>query len=507
MSCTECSLHETRTNIVFGEGPVPCDVMLVGEAPGANEDKQGRPFVGASGKMLELFLEEAGISREEVYITNVVKCLKGDSRIRTNKGTMRINFIVKNKPDIKVWSVNKDGIPTLGNIVGYHRSKLAGRDVFKLILKHSRKNSQGNVGASLTEDHEVLTKRGWIQVKELKKDDKVHTGTLRPNYMIREALIGMMFGDSHVSIKGNHITTAHSEKQIDYINFKARLFGKQVQEYEIEGKEKVYGANRFRINASPYIRELVEIWKTDKLKLLERFSPISLAFLMMDDGWTRNKSTSRPATVLCTCGFSKEENEALASRIKELGIPCKVTNYTYPRIDFNVEQTELLSALVAPYICPSMNYKLCPQDRSVTKARWKLDQEPFYDSFRLVRVNPLECEPTVYCLTVEPYNNFITISGVVHNCRPPGNRIPWHEERMACKRFLDAEISNVNPKKILILGKTALMSFKDGNYPKHAEPYEFHGRTIWPMYHPAYSLYSHYRLPQMLEEYKRALMS
>lgn len=100
----------------------------------------------------------------------------------------------------------------------------------------------------------------------------------------------------------------------------------------------------------------------------------------------------------------------------------------------------------------------------------------------------------------------VYITNVV-KCRPPGNRIPWHEERIACKGFLDAEILAVNPRKILVLGKTALLSFKDGNYPKHAEPYEFNGRTIWPMYHPAYALYSHYRLPQMLEEYERALMS
>ena len=100
----------------------------------------------------------------------------------------------------------------------------------------------------------------------------------------------------------------------------------------------------------------------------------------------------------------------------------------------------------------------------------------------------------------------VYITNVV-KCRPPGNRIPWHEERAACKQFLDAEILAVSPKKILVLGKTALMSFKDGKYPQHAEPYEFNGRTIWPMYHPAYSLYSHYRPPQMLEEYKEALTS
>lgn len=72
--CTRCPLHKARTNAVPGEGPVPCDVMVVGEAPGRNEDLQGRPFVGAAGRLLNSLLAKAGYPRERVYITNVVKC-------------------------------------------------------------------------------------------------------------------------------------------------------------------------------------------------------------------------------------------------------------------------------------------------------------------------------------------------------------------------------------------------------------------------------------------------
>src|SRR5690348_16975555 len=64
---------ETATNIVPGEGNATADVLLVGEAPGASEDKQGRPFVGRSGKLLDELLEAAGLARDDVYITNVVK--------------------------------------------------------------------------------------------------------------------------------------------------------------------------------------------------------------------------------------------------------------------------------------------------------------------------------------------------------------------------------------------------------------------------------------------------
>jgi uracil-DNA glycosylase len=64
---------ETATNMVPGEGNPDADVMLVGEAPGGSEDKQGRPFVGRAGKLLDQLLAEAGLAREDVYITNVVK--------------------------------------------------------------------------------------------------------------------------------------------------------------------------------------------------------------------------------------------------------------------------------------------------------------------------------------------------------------------------------------------------------------------------------------------------
>jgi uracil-DNA glycosylase len=72
--CTRCVLAETRTTVVFGAGNADADLMFVGEAPGANEDKQGLPFVGQAGKLLETLLGEIGLERGEVFIANVLKC-------------------------------------------------------------------------------------------------------------------------------------------------------------------------------------------------------------------------------------------------------------------------------------------------------------------------------------------------------------------------------------------------------------------------------------------------
>lgn len=79
-SCVKCELHATRANVVFGAGSTCADWMLVGEAPGAEEDRQGLPFVGRAGQLLNAMLSAMGMTREEVYIANVLKCRPPNNR-------------------------------------------------------------------------------------------------------------------------------------------------------------------------------------------------------------------------------------------------------------------------------------------------------------------------------------------------------------------------------------------------------------------------------------------
>jgi DNA polymerase len=79
--CPLCKLARTRKNAVPGEGQLAAKIMFVGEAPGRSEDEKGRPFVGAAGKILDGMLEKAGISRSQVFITNVVKCRPPNNRV------------------------------------------------------------------------------------------------------------------------------------------------------------------------------------------------------------------------------------------------------------------------------------------------------------------------------------------------------------------------------------------------------------------------------------------
>src|SRR5438046_1200515 len=78
--CVRCPLHQTRTNVVFGAGNADADLMFIGEAPGANEDRMGLPFVGQAGKLLDKLLAEIGMERNGVWICNVLKCRPPDNR-------------------------------------------------------------------------------------------------------------------------------------------------------------------------------------------------------------------------------------------------------------------------------------------------------------------------------------------------------------------------------------------------------------------------------------------
>ena len=111
LTCTDCQLCNTRTQVVFGVGNLEARLMLVGEAPGKNEDLQGEPFVGAAGQLLDRLMAEIGISRPEVYIANVLKCRPPGNRdprpeeIDACKGYLREQIRL----------INPEVVMTLGN--------------------------------------------------------------------------------------------------------------------------------------------------------------------------------------------------------------------------------------------------------------------------------------------------------------------------------------------------------------------------------------------------------
>ena len=136
IECTKCELCKTRTNSVPGKGNFQSDVIFVGEAPGRNEDQLGEPFVGIAGQRLVLALQGAGISRESVYITNVVKCRPPNNRVPTisERGTCR-DYLEK-----EISIIKPKIICILGNTA--FNSILGGSEITKYRGKIVKKNNQ-----------------------------------------------------------------------------------------------------------------------------------------------------------------------------------------------------------------------------------------------------------------------------------------------------------------------------------------------------------------------------
>lgn len=109
--CTRCSLHQTRTNTVPGEGDVNADIMFIGEAPGKNEDMQGKPFVGRAGDIFDKLLKSIDLTREQIYLCNILKCRPPDNR---NPLSSEINSCIGSL-DLQIKIVDPKVIGTLGN--------------------------------------------------------------------------------------------------------------------------------------------------------------------------------------------------------------------------------------------------------------------------------------------------------------------------------------------------------------------------------------------------------
>jgi len=109
--CTRCSLHKTRTHTVPGEGDVNADIMFIGEAPGRNEDLKGKPFVGRAGDVFDKLLNSINLTREQIYLCNILKCRPPENR---NPLAHEIQACVGSL-DIQIKYVNPKVIGTLGN--------------------------------------------------------------------------------------------------------------------------------------------------------------------------------------------------------------------------------------------------------------------------------------------------------------------------------------------------------------------------------------------------------
>jgi uracil-DNA glycosylase family 4 len=512
--CTRCALAEGRTQVVFGSGSPTAELMFVGEAPGFHEDKQGVPFVGAAGKLLSKLLEGIGLQRDDVYIANVLKCLRYNAMVQLGDGSWeRIGRLVRSGYAGTVMSVAADGTLEPRAVTGWHETPLGGRRVFKLSFTSAKPNSGGVANIQLTGDHPVLTPAGYVQVEALQDGDRIAVGH-GLSEVAYDVLCGTLLGDGSINRASAHFQMSHSERQEEYARWKADLLAElepqlsYLQAAAVSGGAATYGVVHVRTRASRALRTIRNAFYDDRKRvptqLAQELNDRMLAVWFLDDGYMRHREGRASRAEIATNGFGYADIQTLLLALSRLGLPAKTLR---GRIFFDVEVSRRLCERIAPYTPPSMRYKLIP----AIAARVPYDPAKFnrgpvrtlYDTVEVLDVtDEARTDVTFFCIDVEANHNFVTAGGVVHNCRPPGNRDPQPEEIESCEPHLWRQIELIQPKLICTLGNfaTKLLSGKPAGIT------QVHGRrqdvvlggnpvTLYPIFHPAAALYT----PRMLQ--------
>ena len=512
--CERCALAAGRTQVVFGAGSPEADLMFVGEAPGFHEDKQGVPFVGAAGQLLAKLLAGIGLARDDVYIANVLKCLRYNAQVQLADGSWeRIGRLVRTRYAGEVMSVDEDGRLVPRRVTGWHATPLGGRRVFRMTFASAKPNGNGGAAVELTDDHPVLTERGFISAGSLVPGDRVATGQ-GLSEVAHDVVCGSLLGDGSINAQSAHFQVAHSERQAAYAEWKAEVLAEldlHVQHLSVAavaGGPRVYGAVHLRSRASRALRlvraefyrdrKVVPWWIDDELN--DRM----LAIWFLDDGYMRHRPGRRPLAEIATNAFDAEDQQALLRGLARLGLPAKAAR---GRIFFGADASAALSRRIAAYTPPSMRYKLDPDvEREIPYDPHLYEPGAPKVIFADVHVEDVTDHPrsdtTFFCIDVEETHNFVTAGGVVHNCRPPGNRDPLPEEIEACEGHLFKQIELIRPLVVATLGNfaTKLLSGRPTGITRiHGQEQEvtLGGRTVllYPLFHPAAALYT----PRMLD--------
>ena len=516
-ACARCpQLASTRRSVVFGAGNADADLMFVGEAPGAREDESGLPFVGQAGKLLERMLGEIGLERGDVFVANVLKCLRYDAMVQLGDGSWeRIGRLVRSGYAGTVMSVTEDGDLVPRRVIGWHATPLGDRRVFRLSHRRAKPNGSYKACTALTGDHPVLTTRGFVRADALRASDRVATGQ-GLSELARDVVCGSLLGDASISAKSSSVSFSHSGGQLAYAEFKAGLLDELapvVAEARVRAKaggDRIYDVVQVRTHAHRAVRllrdefyrgpKVVPEWMADEL------NPRMLAFWFMDDGYCRIRAGGRrPLAEIATNGFSDADRQVLLTGLARLGLPGKALRR---RIFFDVATTERLSELIAPYVPTAMRYKLHPDvAERVPYDPWRFKRGParvMFDDVEIEEVTDrMGADRTFFCIDVDGTHNFVTAGGVVHNCRPPQNRDPLPQEIDACQDYLFRQLELIRPRVVCTLGNFATKLLRGDASTGITR---LHGREeirqigprmvrLYPIYHPAAALYT----PRMLE--------
>ncbi len=169
-SCKKCPLYEGRNNVVFGQGNENASILFIGEGPGEQEDLSGVPFVGKSGQLFDKMLEAVELTRDEIYIANIIKCRPpGNRNPKPEEAKICIDYLYSQIDLIK---------PTIIVCLGKVASEYIIHDDFKITAERGQWSQKGNCHYIATYHPSYLLRspnkkaEAWLDFKEIKHADK-----------------------------------------------------------------------------------------------------------------------------------------------------------------------------------------------------------------------------------------------------------------------------------------------------------------------------------------------
>ena len=371
------------------------------------------------------------------------RCLGRDSRILLDDGTTKsILEIVREKYPGPVITLDGYGNVKSRKITNWHETPLGDRYWLRMVLEHAKAHYGKEEGLWLTNDHEILTPSGWIQVEKLSIGDKVITVHPAPSEQQSAVLVGTLLGDGHLTPKHgksqwSRIGLTQGSKQKEWLELKRWSFSGFKWTPVRIGKNK-YDSVFYQTECwkTPSLGKWRDNWYPEGRKVVHResvekyFGPLMLATWFCDDGDTQKRKWGGPSARISTLGFPKEDVVWLANFLTDQGIETLARTHS-KGIDgedqyylyVTVEGSKVLFQMIAPYVPDCLRYKLPEGSPEYNKELWE-EIEPavrFADIIaKLYEGNNGE-QVTTFCIDVEDDHNFVASGTVVHNCTRTGD--------------------------------------------------------------------------------------
>lgn len=506
--CRRCRLCEGRNTIVFGSGSSRAELVVIGEGPGADEDAQGKPFVGRAGQLLTKMLESVQLSRDDVYITNAVKCfISPRVLVYTSEGYKSIK-------DVEV-----------GDLVLTHRGRFRrvvyvrprdvlpkGSEVIRISIQAMDRRSRP-LHLTVTPEHPFLVGDVWKAASEIKQGDAIKT--LGDQCEVCGRVYFVSYGRYEHRTYRTCSYRCHNKRIFHNPEAREKVRLTMKTQYQDGRRDSKLITQR----ANARTRELVAAGqaKIQQLTKGERHKGRVALAAKITSGVCRGVT-----------GFGEAELKPILDR---LGVDY-VHHFALPDsallFDFGLPTHKILIEVRGPGFAgehqqrAAMKERLAKEHGYLVLNLWWLqilDQPETVEELlrRILRnhrgeyvflnatVVRVESRRTgrdfpLYNLGVEDDESYVAAGVVSHNCRPPQNRNPEPDELAACAPFLAAQLGVLQPKVVLALGSVAtqaLLQTREAIGKLRGRLHPSGAAVLIPTFHPAFLL----RNPG--QEYKR----